>query len=256
MGWMMRRRPLGSLTRRRFSTTARRPQRVPAAVAAVHVAPGGYDAGPCLRVRFLHRRTGRSCWSAAAAKPQGTLHAQREGGRLKPAFRGPLSVRVDTRGRARCNDSLQPEAEHGGGRGGRRRKEEDRGEVVEPAPWWRCGGGGVRKAQWCSRTVINNNGGHLYFGINDQAATMEYGSTMKSGCRSCRHRRTLSGAPAPPDPHPRREQQWRALGFLLVVDLFLVLLVGSVCLWMRAATAAASVVVVDEGTRRSPGVAG
>ncbi|XP_037438913.1 protein FAF-like, chloroplastic [Triticum dicoccoides] len=62
-----------------------RPQRAfPPPLPSMSRHRGG-DGGPCLRVR-PHRRDGRLVLEAVAAKPQGYLHAQREGGRLKLCF--------------------------------------------------------------------------------------------------------------------------------------------------------------------------
>ncbi|KAK1626035.1 hypothetical protein QYE76_000350 [Lolium multiflorum] len=45
----------------------------------------GDDAGPCLRM-LPHRRDGRLVVEAVAVKPQGYLHARRQGGRLRLCF--------------------------------------------------------------------------------------------------------------------------------------------------------------------------
>ncbi|XP_044985150.1 protein FAF-like, chloroplastic [Hordeum vulgare subsp. vulgare] len=114
---------------------------------------GGDDAGPCLRVR-PHRRDGRLVLEAVAAKPQGYLHAQREGGRLKLCFVDCSSVRGHQR-----QSTVRPQHEHQKQSMVVEAEEEeeeeedevevvDRGTVVEVVA-------ASGKAQRCSRIVIN-----------------------------------------------------------------------------------------------------
>ncbi|KAI4992675.1 hypothetical protein ZWY2020_060040 [Hordeum vulgare] len=143
----------GELTLKAVQYHRARPQRAFPPPLPSMSRRGGYDAGPCLRVRS-HRRNGRLVLEAVAAKPQGYLHAQREGGRLKLCFVDCSSVRGHQR-----QSTVQPQPEHQKQSMVVEEEEEeeeeedevevvDRGTVVEVVA-------ASGKAQRCSRIVIN-----------------------------------------------------------------------------------------------------
>ncbi|XP_051184836.1 uncharacterized protein [Lolium perenne] len=116
----------------------------------------GDDAGPCLRM-LPHRRDGRLVVEAVAVKPQGYLHARRQGGRLRLCFVdcASSSARDDQKPSVLGVAQLQvqePEQEEVMEEEEDDEEDEvevvDRGTVVEVVA-------ASGKAQRCSRLVIN-----------------------------------------------------------------------------------------------------
>ncbi|KAM0862431.1 hypothetical protein ACQ4PT_045265 [Festuca glaucescens] len=118
----------------------------------------GDDAGPCLRM-LPHRRDGRLVVEAVAVKPQGYLHARRQGGRLRLCFvdcasspardhqkQSVLGVVAESQVQEPRQEELMEDEEDD--------EEEDEVEVVDRGTVVEVVAASG-KAQRCSRLVIN-----------------------------------------------------------------------------------------------------
>ncbi|KAF7056354.1 hypothetical protein CFC21_063770 [Triticum aestivum] len=175
-----------------------RPQRAfPPPLPSMSRHRGG-DGGPCLRVR-PHRRDGRLVLEAVATKPQGYLHAQREGGRLKLCFvdYSSASDSVLSHQKQSMVQQQQPDQERMlqekdveevvDDEEDELEKEEDEVEVVDRGMVVEVVAASG-KAQRCSRIVINKF-------VGGAPVTTDDANTIPSPSRCCRATENELAAP-------------------------------------------------------------